>query len=106
MRKILLLLFLVPVSVLAQNRFEVGAKSTIAKMVEVLALSSTEATEVYKVEYNKNEDVGNIRQAGGDDVRPKVGARMTIYNTDLEKLLGKEKFDKWKAYLKDEASKK
>ncbi len=105
MKKLLFLLFLLPVLVTAQSRFETSAKSTVDKMTAVLSLNAADAAKVLPLEIKKNEDVGKIRTEGVD-VRPKVVARMTTYTAELESILGKENSDKWDAYLKEEKAKK
>lgn len=96
---------MLPVLVMAQSRHEVNAKSTVDKMTEVLSLNAADAAKVLPVEIKKNEDVATIRKEGVD-VRPNVSARMTTYTEDLEKIIGKEKVDKWNAYQKEERAKK
>ncbi len=108
MKKLLFLLFLLPVLASAQDRFERIAKETSTKMTEVLALNPEQTEKVYKAEFNKLEDVAKIRSSGEtpEVFRPKFGIRFAAYDKELEEIIGAEKLAKWKAYEKAQKAKK
>ena len=108
MKKLLFLLFLLPVMASAQSRYEAQAKDATAKMTEVLSLTADEAASVYKAELSRTKDVAAIRGAGEEVsvFRPKVQARSQAYEKELEGIIGAEKVEKWKAYQKEEKAKK
>ncbi len=108
MKRLLFLLFLMPVLASAQGRFETIAKETTVKMTEVLSLTPEEADKVYKAEVVKLKDIAAIRNSGEDVkvFRPKFGIRFKAYDEELTGIIGAEKVSKWKAYEKEEKAKK
>jgi hypothetical protein len=108
MKKLLFLLFLLPVLASAQSRLETQAKSTAAKMTEVLSLTTEQADNVYKAELSKVKDVVALRSSGEDVsvFRPKVSARNKAFEKELEGFIGAEKVEKWKKYQEEEKAKK
>lgn len=108
-KRLLFTLLLFPFFTFAQTRFENNAKETVQKMTTALSLEKDDAAKIYKLLLDKNIKIADVRKAGANDineVKPKVATLNKECEKSIELIIGKEKFEKWVLFQKEEKTKK
>lgn len=88
----------------AQQNVEKSAQKITKEMTEVLVLNEDQSAKVLDLNIRRITKANEIKAAHGDD---KEGAKVQLkremkpFYKELNALLGKEKMDIWRAYLKE-----